>query len=88
MPIKKILIFTTVLAVSALLSSCRNWEEKIVLREGDPAPLFSLNDINGKIWRRIKRKGSACKFLGYLVSVLQGGEDVTAKTVEYYQRQS
>jgi peroxiredoxin len=32
------------------LSSCWNWEEKIVLREGDPAPLFLLNDINGKIW--------------------------------------
>jgi peroxiredoxin len=55
--IKKILIFTTVLAVSVLLSSCRNWEEKIVLREGDPAPLFSLNDINGKIWSLEELKG-------------------------------
>ena len=57
MSIKKILICTTVLAVSVLLSSCWNWEEKIVLREGDPAPLFSLNDINGKIWSLEELKG-------------------------------
>ena len=57
MSIKKILIFTAVLAVSVLLSSCRNWEEKIVLREGDPAPLFSLTDINGKIWSLEELKG-------------------------------
>ncbi len=57
MSIKKILIFTTVLAVSVLLSSCQNWEEKIVLREGDSAPPFSLNDINGKIWRLEQLKG-------------------------------
>ena len=50
MSIKKTLIFITVLAVSVLLSSCQNWEEKIVLREGDPAPLFSLNDSSGNIW--------------------------------------
>jgi len=56
--IKKILIFTTVLAVSALLSSCRNGEEKIILREGDPAPLFSLNDSNGKIWSLEELKGN------------------------------
>ena len=57
MSIKKILIFTTVLAVSVLLSSCWNGEEKIVLKEGDPAPLFSLNDINGKIWSLEELKG-------------------------------
>ena len=57
MSIKKILILTTVLAVSIMLSSCRNLEEKIVLREGDPAPLFSLNDLNGKIWSLEELKG-------------------------------
>ncbi len=57
MTIKKIFILTTVLAVSVLLSSCRNREEKIVLREGDPAPLFSLNDRNGKIWSLEELKG-------------------------------
>lgn len=57
MSIKKILIFSTVLAVSVLLSSCWNWEEKIVLREGDPAPLFSLKDSNGKIWSLEELKG-------------------------------
>ena len=55
--IKKIPVFATVLAVSVLLSSCWNWEEKIVLREGDPAPLFSLNDLNGKIWSLEELKG-------------------------------
>ncbi len=57
MTIKKIFILTTVLAVSVLLSSCRNREEKIVLSEGDPAPLFSLNDRNGKIWSLEELKG-------------------------------
>ena len=57
MTIKKIVIFTTVLAVSVLLSSCRNWEGKIVLREGDPAPLFSLSDLNGKIWSLEELRG-------------------------------
>jgi peroxiredoxin len=46
-----------VLAVSVLLSSCRDWEEKVVLREGNPAPLFSLNDSNGKIWNLEELKG-------------------------------
>jgi peroxiredoxin len=46
-----------VLAVSVLLSSCGKWEEKIVLREGEPAPLFSLNDIGGKIWSLEEFKG-------------------------------
>jgi peroxiredoxin len=55
--IKKILIFTTVLAVSVLFSSCGNWEEKIVLKEGEPAPLFSLNDVTGKIWSLEELKG-------------------------------
>jgi peroxiredoxin len=40
-----------------MLSSCRNLEEKVVLREGDPAPLFSLNDLNGKIWSLEELKG-------------------------------
>ncbi len=57
MSIKKILIFITVLAVPVLFSSCRNWEEKIVLREGAPAPLFSLYDIKGKIWSLEGLKG-------------------------------
>jgi cytochrome c biogenesis protein CcmG/thiol:disulfide interchange protein DsbE len=55
--IKNIFILTTVLAVSVLLSSCRNRDDKIVLREGDPAPLFSLNDSNGKIWSLEELKG-------------------------------
>ena len=55
--IKKIFIFTTVLVVSVLLSSCGNWEEKVVLEEGYPAPIFSLNDINGKIWSLEELKG-------------------------------
>ena len=57
MSITKILVFTTVLAVSVLLSSCLDWEEKTVLREGDTAPLFSLNDINGTIWSLEELKG-------------------------------
>ena len=57
MTIKNIFILTTVLAVSVLLSSCRNRDDKIVLREGDPAPLFSLNDSNGKIWSLEELKG-------------------------------
>ena len=57
MSIKKILIFTTVLAMSVLLSSCGKWEERIVLKEGEPAPLFSLNDISGKVWSLEELKG-------------------------------
>lgn len=57
MTIKKIFILTTVLAVSVLLLSCRNRGGKIVLNEGEPAPLFSLNDRNGKIWSLEELKG-------------------------------
>ena len=57
MTIRNIFILTTVLAVSVLLSSCRNREGKIVLREGYPAPLFSLNDNNGKSWSLEELKG-------------------------------
>lgn len=50
MTIRNIVVVATVLAVSMILSSCGNLEEKIILREGDSAPLFALNDINGNNW--------------------------------------
>lgn len=54
---KKVLIILAVSAFSLLFLSCRDRKEKVVLNEGVPAPLFRLNDINGKIWSLEKLRG-------------------------------
>ncbi len=50
-------LLSALLALSVFLPACQGRNQKVVLQEGDFAPLFSLKDLDGKRWSLKHLKG-------------------------------